>query len=177
MENIGPWIFASVALASAVFVLSRFPKARRYTLYIAVSFIILCVGLLAIIWINQTIEDRKRKVAKTLIDPSFVAVSDSTLRIDGALSELRGTLTNKSMFPIERVEFTIAVVICQDKTPCPNDKVAVTADGATYINIPSGGTKPIQAYVDIGGFTLPRDKNWEWSFLKLTPIAPISAVD
>jgi hypothetical protein len=140
-------------------------------------------------WLYSQQEEQQRQVARTLIKPEQIEITDATLSI-GTYSEMKAAVTNKSPYLLVELALMVKVLDCkyydsanQPTAPPPGFVPDKSKDGphagnivgkcttvGQYVareyslNIPSGQKRAFRGYVRFDNLPPLREKEWTWHY-------------
>jgi len=182
------WLAVSIVVVGATYFAIHYRGFRRGLLFMLLGIAVLAaIGGVVGYFYDQR-QDEKRRMARQLIKPDQLEISDAILSI-GTLSEVKAVITNKSSFHLKELALRVTVVDCPtnffDKFDPPSasgyEPVKKAEPGAgksvgkctavgEYVareyglNIPSGQKRAFNGYVRFENLPPLKPNEWSWYY-------------
>jgi len=105
------WLALAIVVIGTIYFAIHYRGFRRGLLFSAVGLLLLAAVGATIAWFHSQQEEQRRTVAKTLIKPEQIEISDATLSI-GIGSELKAAITNRSSHHLAELALKVTVMDC-----------------------------------------------------------------
>ncbi len=112
------WLIGSVALAMFIILAFRFSQSRRALLATCGVIAILAAAATGLVLHESRQSDERSRLARDLIKPAEIGISDTTLTYEYGSWHLRGTLVNHSGHGIAGLTLHVSVQDCSEPPAC-----------------------------------------------------------
>lgn len=161
------WLALAVALLGLIYFSIAYEGFRRILIRVAIIGTAVIAALGLFVWGAITVDEQRRdadaRVARSLVSPDQVTISDATLKLSD-FSELSAIVTNNSGYEIQSLTLKVTIRDC----PSLNDArkrcdVIGEASATDYgLTIPARQKRAFEAYPRFDN--LPNVKEWSWSY-------------
>ena len=157
------WLAAAVFGIAVIYFAINNAGFRKVVFYCLAAVVVIGLGIGGYIYWDQQRMAARSAYAKTLISPFNVDFFGMTLASNAGAHVVRGSVRNRSAFPLR--SFTMKIIV-QD---CPNDKCETIGEDSIYeyVSVPPGQVRTFESYVSLIGMPTPTKQQWYSNVLEL----------
>ena len=144
------WIFAAVVFLTAVYLLVKFPGARKAALLIVAALVVLGVG-----YVYR--QQQKDAASKTAITAADLDLADLALLHEYGSWKVTGTVRNRS----QHVLSSVTAVATLEECKAGKCEIIDQADLSISDTVPPGQARHFEDYVS---FRAPPPADYRWSY-------------
>ena len=159
------WLIGSLALVASIILAFSYAQSRRALLATAAVIAILAIAATALLLLEGKRDTERDRLARGLIKPQEVSITDATFANEFGNWRLRGTLVNHSAHRVGGLTVRVTVEDCPAPVPCK--KIGENVTSTVGLDIAPQATQRIGLIVSLPDMPTPRAIKWAYEITEV----------